>query len=99
MARTITRIEAIGAFGDLLDSLPNDKETVIVGETGDPVAVVISPDEFNSYARARAWETVRGVQDRNADQNPDEVLAFVTSIVEDVRREQHEKRRSSSSSD
>jgi PHD/YefM family antitoxin component YafN of YafNO toxin-antitoxin module len=98
MVRTISKQEAEGAFGDLLGALARDKETVIVEEAGEPVAVVISPEEFNEFVRARAWETVRRVQDRNADQDPDEVLAFVTSIVEEVRRERRENRGTSSGS-
>lgn len=44
-----------------------------------------------SNRRERAWALIRQVQDRNADQDPDDVLRDVTEIVEEVRQEQHSR--------
>ena len=99
MTRTITKQEAAGAFDELIGSLANDLETIIVDDEGERIAVVISPEEFDWLAISRAWETVRSVQERNADKDPDEVLEFVTDVVNEVRRERDEKRRAASSGD
>ena len=42
---------------------------------------------------ARDWATLQVVGERNADQDPDEVLADVTEEVEAVRREMAAERR------
>jgi hypothetical protein len=97
MTRTITKQEAAGAIDELTGSLSNDLETIIVDDEGKRIAVVISPEEFDRLAISRAWETVRSVQDRNADKDPDEVLEFVTDVVNEIRRERNEKRRAASS--
>lgn len=96
MARTISKQQAVGAFGEVLGSLSDDEETVIVDERGNRIAVVISPEEFDRFKIDRAWETVRRVQDRNADNDPDEVMKFVTEVVEEVRQEAYDKQRASS---
>jgi PHD/YefM family antitoxin component YafN of YafNO toxin-antitoxin module len=93
MVRTITVQDAERNFADLLSGIGDAKETVVVDDAGNPVAVVISPEEFLSVRRERAWALIRQVQDRNADQDPDEVLREVTEVVEEVRQEQHARAR------
>ncbi len=39
----------------------------------------------------RFWEAVDRIRERNADQDPEEVLAHVTEVVEEVRRERYER--------
>lgn len=41
--------------------------------------------------RQRFWQTVDQIRERNADQDPDEALAFITAVVEGVRQERHER--------
>jgi AbrB family looped-hinge helix DNA binding protein len=56
----------------------------------------MSLDDFTAATHGLediAWERVRQVQDRNAGNDPDEVLADVSAEVESVRREQHERER------
>jgi PHD/YefM family antitoxin component YafN of YafNO toxin-antitoxin module len=89
MVRTISKQEAEGAFGELLGTLSRDKETVIVEEGGEPVAVVISPDEFHNLNYDRFWSTVDRIRERNADLDPDTVLAEITKLVDEVRQERH----------
>jgi len=50
MARTISKQEATSAFDAVLGTLPEDKETVIVDESGDRIAVVVSPEEFDKIS-------------------------------------------------
>jgi hypothetical protein len=63
-----------------------------VEKNGKPFAVVISPEQYERLleAQQRAWAVVEAVQARNADLDPDEVLADVTAEVEAVRQERHE---------
>jgi hypothetical protein len=39
----------------------------------------------------RFWEVVERIGERNKDWDPDEVMAEVTAVVEEVRQEQYER--------
>ena len=71
-------------------------EAVIVEENGEPVAVVVSPADYQRFQqqeRERLWAVVDAVGKRNADLDPDEVLRDVTEVVEAVRQELYEERK------
>ena len=93
MVRKISVQEAASNFANVLDSISEAKEMMIVDDTGASVAIVMSPDEFQSFRRERAWALIRQVQNRNADQDPEDVLREVTEIVEEVRQEQYDRQR------
>jgi PHD/YefM family antitoxin component YafN of YafNO toxin-antitoxin module len=93
MTRTISIQDAERNFADVLIDIGDAKETIVVDDAGNPVAIVMSPEEYLSVRRERAWALIRQVQDRNADQDPDDVLREVTDIVEEVRQEQHDRAR------
>lgn len=84
-------------FGDLLGSVYQGKEAVIVEKKGKPVAVVINPEQDEQLERERQaildrfWQTAERIAERNADKDPDEVLADVTAAVDEVRQEHHER--------
>lgn len=42
-------------------------------------------------SRDRFWQAVERIRERNKDKDPDEVLAFVTQVVEEVRQERYER--------
>jgi len=94
MARTISKQEATSAFDSVLGTLPDDKETVIVDESGDRIAVVVSPEEFDKLSYDRFWSTVDRIREHNADKDPDTVLNDITAIVEEARQERYGKRNS-----
>ena len=94
MAGTISKQEATSAFDAVLGTLPEDKETVIVDESGDRIAVVVSPEEFDKLSHDRFWSTVDRIRERNAEKDPDTVVDDITAIVEDVRQERYERQRS-----
>ncbi len=98
MVRTISAQEASAHFADLLGTIAETKEPVMVEDAGEPVAVLISPDEFREYARERFWRTVDEIRKRNADKDPDEVLRDMTAVVEEVRQERYEQSRRSAHS-
>ncbi len=50
----------------------------------------VSQEQCEEIER-RFWEAVDRIQERNAGQDPDEVLAHVTKVVEEVRQERYER--------
>lgn len=94
MVKRMSSKEARDNFADLLGSVYYTKEPVIVEKKGKPVAVLISTEQFETLERSREqfWATVDQIRQRNADKDPDEVLADVTREVEAVRQEMYEER-------
>ena len=94
MVKTISTAAARASFGDVVNSVYYTKEPVVVEKKGRPVAVIINPDDYEAFQQAReaqAWAAIERVQARNADKDPDEILAEVTAVVEEVRRERYER--------
>ena len=94
MVKTISTAAARASFGDVLNSVYYTKEPVVVEKKGRPVAVIISPDLFQRLQEedTRDWAIIEAVQARNADKDPDEILAEVTAVVEEVRQEMYDER-------
>ncbi|MBI2911101.1 MAG: type II toxin-antitoxin system Phd/YefM family antitoxin [Chloroflexi bacterium] len=94
VTKTMSVREARANFSDLLGLVYYTKEPVIVERQGKPFAVVISPEQYETIRQEidSAWATIEKVQERNADQDPDEVLRDVTAVVEAVRHERYAKR-------
>lgn len=96
MVKTLSTADARASFSDVLNSVYYTKEPVVVERKGRPVAVIISPEEYEAFQRdreARDWAIIERVQARNADRDPDEILAEVTAVVEEVRQERYERQR------
>jgi prevent-host-death family protein len=93
MVKTISTAAARASFGDVVNSVYYTREPVVVEKKGRPVAVIISPDLFQRLQEEdeRDWAIIEQVGARNADQDPDEILAEVTAVVEEVRRERYER--------
>jgi prevent-host-death family protein len=95
VVRRMSTKEARANFADLLGLVYYTKEPVIVERKGKPVAVVINPtdfEEFQQLAKERLFQTIREIQERNADKDPDDVLRDVTEAVEEVRQERYAER-------
>ncbi len=97
MVRRMSAKEARTNFSDVLGLVYYAKEPVIVEKRGRTVAVVISPEQYEIVEKqlAKAWSTIDRIRERNADKDPDEVLADVTAEVEAVRQEMYEEKRAS----
>lgn len=97
MVKTLSTADARASFSDVLNSVFYTKEPVVVEKKGRRVAVIISPDEYEEYKAfqrerdAQAWAAIERVQATNTDKDPDELLAEVTAVVEEVRRERYER--------
>jgi prevent-host-death family protein len=91
MVKHMSSREARANFADLLGSVYYSGEAVVVEKKGKPVAVMISPAEYQALqeASARDWAVIDELRARNADKDPDEVFADVTAAVEEVRAERH----------
>lgn len=85
--------EARANFSELLGSVYYTKQPVMVEKKGKPVAVVVSPEQFSELEKieAEGWAVIDELRERNKDEDPDEVLAEVTKIVDEVRQERYEK--------
>lgn len=93
LTRRMSARDARANFSELLGTVYYTKEPVIVERKGKPFAVVISPEQFERLQKEdRAdWTRLDQLAERNADQDPDEVLQDVTAVVEEVRQEHYEK--------
>ncbi len=91
MTRRISIADARSTLSDVTGSVYHTGEPVILERRGKPVAVLISPAQYERY-REFLKHDLFGIMDRlhalNADKDPEQVLADVTRAVEEVRREQ-----------
>lgn len=98
MIRTMTADQVKENVEEVLGSPRATGDAVIVEDNGQPMVVLISPAEYEELAhfaeaRQRGWEAVDRIGRLNAHEDPDDVLKFVTSVVEEVREERDKARR------
>ena len=94
MTRRVAAKDARANFSDMLSQVYYGQEPVIVERKGKPVAVLISPEQWERYqqqTKDRLFEAIDRLQERNRDADPDEVERDVTEVVEEVRRERYER--------
>ncbi|MCX6020363.1 MAG: type II toxin-antitoxin system Phd/YefM family antitoxin [Chloroflexi bacterium] len=98
MTKRISSDEARAHFTDVLGSVFSTKEPIIVERNGKPLAVMISPEQYETMRQEidRAWRSIETVQQRNADKDADEVLRDITEAVEAVRQERYAKSKKTS---
>ena len=91
MIRTISAETAQDTFNELLTSVRQSDEPIIVEQDGQPVAVVISPEAYQrfQYLQSQAeqiWVTVDEVRARHGGKNLDELFNDVTSAMEQLQQ-------------
>ena len=93
VVKRLSSREARANFAELLGAVYYTKEPVIVEKKGKPYAVLISPEQYDAFAKAEehTWQLIEQVRERNDDKDPDAVLADVTAEVEVVRQELYEE--------
>lgn len=94
MTTRLSAEEARENFSDVLGRVCDGQEPIIVERKGKPVAVLISPEQYERYERyvmEQLRKTVDELRRLNADIDPDEGFRDVSAIVEEVRREQYER--------
>ena len=94
MIRTITTDQVKANVDELLSSPRDTGDVVIVEADGEPLVVLISPAEYEQLSSVwqRGWAAVDRIGRLNAHEDPDDVLEFVTAIVEEVREERYHSR-------
>jgi prevent-host-death family protein len=88
--------DARANFSDVLGTVFYGQEAVIVERNGRPMAVLISPEQWERYQRStkqQFFETVDQLQERNHDIDPVEAEREIAQAVEEVRRERNEQNR------
>jgi prevent-host-death family protein len=88
LAKRYSAQEARQSFADILGMVYYGKEPVIVEKRGKMVAAVISPEEYKllQQQKEQAFGVIDRIQQRNAGGEPEEVLAYVTQVIEEVRQ-------------
>ena len=98
LVRTISVAEARANLSDILGSVHETKEAVVVERNGIPYAVVISPEQFAVLPDDEAldWEVIDQVAAQNADKDPDAVLALCLLYTSPSPRDRQKSRMPSS---
>ena len=83
-------------LSDVLGMVYYGKESVIVEKKGKPMAVLISPEQFERFeqqAKERLGAVTEQLWSENAEKDPDDVYRDVTAAVEEVRQKRYDEQR------
>jgi len=92
LASRMSAKEARDKFTDVLSRAYYQNEPTIVERQGKVVAVVISPEQYDQYRQQQKQEifrTIREIDERTRDVDPDVIEAEIAAAVAEVRHEQH----------
>ena len=93
MAKRLSVKDARAKFSDVLGTVFYGKEPVIVERKGRPMAVIISPEQWEQYQRRAKegfFEAIDRIQQRNLDKDPNDVERDVAEALKEVRRMRNE---------
>lgn len=89
MDRVLGITEARSRFGEIVDKVQYQGDTVVLEKNGKPAAALIPFTLFEKFLKNRevAFQVVTEVQEQNKelDMSEDELLAFVNEAVHEVR--------------
>jgi prevent-host-death family protein len=89
MDRVIGVTEARSRFGEIVDKVQYQGDTVVLEKNGKPAAALISFALFEKFLKSRevAFQVVTEVQEQNQglDMSEDELLDFINEAVHEVR--------------
>ena len=94
MAKRMSIDDVRNNFSSVLAAVHDGKMPVMIEKGGHPLAVLISPEQWEYYqelSKRRFFEVVDEIQHRNQDKDPDEDLRDVTAVVEEVRQQRYEQ--------
>ncbi|HLZ21986.1 MAG TPA: type II toxin-antitoxin system Phd/YefM family antitoxin [Ktedonobacterales bacterium] len=86
--------EARENFSDVLGIVFYGKEPIIVERKGKPMAVLISPEQYERYEQQvmeRLGQVVDELRQHNANADPEELQRDIDEALTEVRRERHER--------
>lgn len=90
MVKTISTSEARANLGDVLGSVYHTRQPVIIARKGKPVAVVISPIDFERLVRLGADPagiSTQSADEPDADPSLDQSELALLAEIEAIRRE------------
>ena len=89
MDRVMDVTEVRSRFGEIVDKVQYQGDTVVLEKNGRPAAALISFTLFEKFLKSReaAYQVVSEVQQQNQDLelSEEELLAFVNEAVHEVR--------------
>lgn len=95
MILTLTADDLSERALQLLRENRDTSRPIVIEHEGTRLGVLISPEEYERVRKEtieRGWEAIQRVRELNAGEDPDEVLAFITEVVEEVRQELYDQR-------
>src|SRR3954462_3438114 len=96
MDRTMGVTEARSRFGEIVDKVQYQGDTVVLEKNGRPAAALISFSLFEKFLKSReaAFQVVTEVQEQNndLDMNEEELLDFINEAVHEVRAQTKQAR-------
>lgn len=87
--------EVRNRFSDVVNRAYYKGEPTIVERQGKPMAVIINTEQYEQFQeqqKRELFKTIRAIQERNKDADPEEAYRDVTEVVEEVRQEAYDKR-------
>ena len=94
MPSRISAEEAGGKLDELLEQVSSGNGAVTIERKGKPLAVLITPEQWERYQKLSKEDFFRVVDDlrrENQDKDPEEVYREVTAVVEEVRQQRYER--------
>lgn len=89
MERVLGVTEVRSRFGEIVDKVQYQGDTVVLEKNGKPAAVLISFALFEKFLKSReaAYQAIVEVQEQNQEleMSEDELLAFINEAVHEVR--------------
>ncbi len=89
MDRVLGVTEARSRFGEIVDRVQYQGDTVVLEKNGKPAAALIPFTLFEKFPKSReaAFQVVKEVQEQNREleMGEEELLAFVNEVVHEVR--------------
>jgi prevent-host-death family protein len=90
MAKSVSAGEAKSNLDDVLQSVRVTREPVVIDREGEPIAVVITPADFERFLRLEAaadWDALDALAARNADKDPNDAFADIAAEIDAARQE------------
>lgn len=86
--KTVSVRDARANFSELLGSVYYTNNPIIVEKKGKPIAVVVSPKQYQRLKQEeeKDWTIIDELRAKNVDKDPDKIYREITKVVEEVRK-------------
>jgi len=95
MEKRISAVQARRGFGQLLEEVFYRGDQVLVERAGRIMAVVVSPEVYQQWKKQRDedFSIFHGLQERNADADPEEVERDIREGIAEARKKGRQAKR------